>query len=239
MELHASIPSSSNTNELQTYVPAYCSDSEPELQEEEPTTKKRRQAGLDWIFDKKFQSVDEAKQFLRAEKTWSVKFTHTKEEGIKQYYRCNKVKLRGTQCAAQIYLLFESNSDAVFMYRTGCDHDHENIGNKSDYGISQETKDEINKLYALHVKPQSILKRLSEIENMKVPSKRQLNNYLSDHRRAIYGPSTISLGELEQWLINKSQIPEDDNEPYVVSFHTTYTRAKMRVFVLRSQQSLC
>lgn len=217
MEFDASIPTSSNIHQ-QSDVPIYCSDSETELQEE-PSTKRTRKDGLDWIFDRKFENFDEAQLFLRAEKTWTVKFTHTTEEGKKQYYRCNKVKCRGPQCAAQIYLLFESNSDAVFLYRTGSEHDHENIGTKSDYGISQEVKDEINKLYDLHLKPKAILSRLIEMKNIKVPTKKQLNNYLSDRRKVVYGPSTISLGELEQWLINKSQIPEGDNEPYVICYH--------------------
>lgn len=113
--------------------------------------------------------------------------------------RCNKVKYRGPQCAARIYLLFESNSNAVLLYRTSSDHGHEIIGTKNDYSITQETKDEINKLYALHLKPKAILARLSEINGVKVPSKKQLNNYLSDRCRVVYGLSTISLGELEQW----------------------------------------
>lgn len=211
-------PTSSNIQQ-QSDVPVYCSsDSEPESQEE-PCTKRTRKGGLDWIFVKKFVNFDEAQQFLRDEKIWTARFTHTTEEGKKQYYRCNKVKYRGPQCAAQIYLLFESNSDAVLLYRRSSDHDHEIIGTKNDYGITQETKDEINKLYALHLKPKAILARLSEINGIKVPSKKQLNNYLSDRRRVVYGPSTISLGELEQWLINKSEIPEDDNEPYVIYYY--------------------
>ncbi|KAH9644325.1 hypothetical protein HF086_003110 [Spodoptera exigua] len=153
---------SSSNIQQQSDVPVYCSDSEPESQEE-PCTKRTRKGGLDWIFVKKFVTFDEAQQFLRDEKIWTAKFTHTTEEGKKQYYRCNKVKYRGPQCAAQIYLLFESNSDAVLLYRTSSDHDHEIIGTKNDYGITQETKDEINKLYALHLKPKAILARLSEI----------------------------------------------------------------------------
>ena len=217
MEFDASIPTSSNIQQ-QSDVPMYSSDSEPEVQEE-PSIKRTRKGGLDWKLYKKYENFDEAQKFLQAEKTWTVKFTHMTEEGKKQYYRCNKVKYRGPQCAAQIYLLFESTSDAVFVYHSGTDHDHENIGTKNDYGISQKTKDQINKLYALHLKPKAILMRLSEMKNIKVPSKKQLNNYLSDRRRVIYGPSTISLGELEQWLINKSQIPEDNDEPYVINYY--------------------
>jgi hypothetical protein len=39
---------------------------------------------------------------VRAEKTWSISLTHITEEDKRKFYRCNKVKRRGPQCAAQI-----------------------------------------------------------------------------------------------------------------------------------------
>ena len=199
-------------------VPVYCSDESEE--EEQPLEKKKRSKGKEYIFVKKFTNADEAESFVQAENTWSVTVSHDTEEGNKKFYRCRKVKFRGPQCAASIYLLFEANSSEVLLYRTDSDHDHESIATaETRHGICQETKEEINKLFALHLKPKAILNSLKKIQGMKLPSKKQLNNYLSDRRRVVYGSPSISLGELQAWLIENSKIPFDEHEPYVIAYH--------------------
>jgi hypothetical protein len=107
---------------------------------------------------------------VRTEKTWSISLTHITEEDKRRFYRCNKVKRRGPQCAAQIYLLFEASSDAVFLYLVDSNHNHELFGTRCDYGINQEFKIEINKLFDLHLKPKAILNNLSKIEGITLPT---------------------------------------------------------------------
>lgn len=132
---------------------------------EQPLEKKKRLKGREYIFVKKFTNADEAESFVQAENTWSVKVSHDTEEGNKKFYRCRKVKFRGPQCAASIYLLFEANSSEVLLYRTDSDHDHESIAKaETRHGICQETKEEINKLFALHLKPKAILNNLKKLK---------------------------------------------------------------------------
>lgn len=77
---------------------------------------------------------------MNSEKTWSRTFTRMTEEGQKRFYRCNKVRKKGPQCAAALYLLFECGSDCVFVYRTEADHNHNDIGARDNYGINDQTK---------------------------------------------------------------------------------------------------
>lgn len=148
------------TSKSENEVPLYCSDEESEG-EGQPSKKKRGES-KNWIFVSKFSTVSSANEAVSAENTWAVRTTHDSMDGKKRFYRCNKVPRKGVQCAAEIYLLFEADTEAVLLYRTDCAHDHGSIKNNYGYGISNETKSEINKLYDLHLKPKSILECLKK-----------------------------------------------------------------------------
>lgn len=205
------------SNTINEDVPDYCS-SESEA-EQQPVSKKKRTKGKNYVFERTFANPKDAEKFLEDQNTWNVKVCHDTSEGTKKFYRCNQVKFRGPQCAASIYLHFVADSDEVVLYRTDADHDHQSIGNHINYGICPQTKEEINKLFALHLKPKAILNSLRKIPGITVPSKKQLYNYLTDHRRLVYGSPTISLGELQAWLVEHSQVPDDDHTPYVICYH--------------------
>lgn len=168
---------------------------------------------------RKFTTTNDAEKVVQAENTWSISTTHMTEDGKKRFYRCNKAKRKGIQCAAQVYLLFEVDSDAVLLFRTASDHNHDYIDNSSNHGICEDTKNEIKKLFELRLKPKEILENLSKMEGVKVPQKRQLYNYLSDLRRIKYGPPSIHLGELKKWILDHLNVPEDVNEPFVIAYH--------------------
>lgn len=211
------LPENSVFNE----VPVYNSDSDndrSDCKDKKVLAKKKRGENIKWVFVKKFNSIQEAEDTVRSENTWSILITRNTEEGKKRVYRCNKVKYRGVQCAAQIYLLFEADSEDVILFRTHADHNHDTIGVRSDYGITQQTKTEINKLLDLHLKPKSILHTLKNIPGLKLPTIKQLNNYLSDYRKFKYGSKAISLEELEKWLQNHIDVPEDIHQVFVMSY---------------------
>lgn len=90
------------------------------------------------------------------------------------------------------------------------------VGTRDNYGIRKKTKEEINKLFDLRLKPKAILSQLANIEGIVLPTKKQLYNYLSDHRTQKFGSS---LGELEQWIFKCTTIPEDGIEVFVISYH--------------------
>ncbi|CAF4947771.1 unnamed protein product [Pieris macdunnoughi] len=162
-------------------------------------TKKRRRQNKVWVFERKFITVRSAEEFIKNEKTWSIQKIHTTEEGVKRYYRCNKVKLRAEiQCSAAIYLLFDASCDDILLFRTETCHDHENSDCQSTRGINEATKKEIEKLFELRLKPKSIMKNLSKINGLVLPTKLQLNNYLK--------------------IIQNSEIPDDGHEVFVLAY---------------------
>ena len=77
--------------------------------------------------EKKFSGSKEALEYIDTEKTWSFHYKNTTADGNKSYYRCNKIKLRGHQCPAGIYLLYDCRNEDVFLFRALENHDHSNI----------------------------------------------------------------------------------------------------------------
>ncbi|KAL0821529.1 hypothetical protein ABMA28_004986 [Loxostege sticticalis] len=200
-------------------VPVYRSDSDEEEVGAEPSVPAKKSRHIkSWVLIKRC-SEQEAEEFVNDEKTWSRNYTRDSEEGQKRFYRCNKVKSKGPQCDCALYLLFVNDCEDVLIFKTTSEHNHDQIGTRSDYGISENVKREINKLFDLRLKPKAILEALNKIEGIKVPSKRQLNNYLYDRRREKYGRATIYLGELEKWIFDRTTIPDDENEVFVFSYY--------------------
>jgi hypothetical protein len=54
--------------------------------------KKRRKQGKIWLFEKKISNIKSAEESIKNEKLWSFHKYHCTEEGVKRYYRCNKVE---------------------------------------------------------------------------------------------------------------------------------------------------
>ena len=107
-----------------------------------------------WFLDKTFNTKIEAINQVSDEDTWSYSFTNETADGRKIYYRCNKVKKRGAQCPAVIHLLVDNRSEQVMLFRANEEHKH-------DHGLSKTrlldaAKQEIKKLFELHVKPKAI-----------------------------------------------------------------------------------
>lgn len=107
----------------------YSSDSEAESNyvhkyEAKPRMPKRKR---DWRLEKTFSSQAEALSYINEEQTWSFHYRNKTDDGNKYYYRCNKAKKYGKQCAQGIYLLYNRRDTSIELYRTETAHDHENI----------------------------------------------------------------------------------------------------------------
>ncbi|CAK1582220.1 unnamed protein product [Parnassius mnemosyne] len=196
-------------------VPVYRSESEEEEEGAGPSVQaKKNRRNKSWVLIKRCYNVQEAEKFVSNEKTWSRNYTRDSDEGQKRFYRCNKVKSKGPQCDCALYLLFVNDCNDILIFKTTSEHNHDQIGTRSEYGIPENVKREINKLFDLRLKPKAILEALNNMTGIKAPSKRQLNNYLYDRSREKFGRAAIYLGELEKWTI-----PDDENEVFVFSYH--------------------
>jgi len=203
-----------------TIVDNFQSDSESCVEDVASIQRKAKKRCRVWNFEKHFPNVEEAKAAINGEKCWSYAFANKTEEGMKVYYRCNRVKFRGKQCDAGIHLVHDSRSDEVNLFRANADHKHDN--NESKSILSVEAKELIKELFKLKAKPKRIREIFIERAITPIPSEIQLRNQLVHIRKEIYGPPTISLGELEHWLNLSSAIPESDDQAFVVNYQVIY-----------------
>ncbi|KAL0831843.1 hypothetical protein ABMA28_001373 [Loxostege sticticalis] len=211
-------------------VPLLQSDSDGEYSDQEQNIPmKKKRVYQSWVFVAKFDSASLAHKVLDQENIWSINYSNESEEGKKTYYRCNKVKKRGPQCSAKRYILYDSLSDAVLLYRTEDGHDHESK-ESTERGLSEVVKLKVNELLDLNLKPKAIMTALSQVEGLKLPKMSQLKNYLNDRRRALYG-------ELERWLPDNSALPENLHEAFVTAYEISEKEASFR-FVLSSKYLL-
>jgi hypothetical protein len=217
------------------FLPDYCSS---ESETEELVLKletRKKKVCKDWKRENEFTSSNEAEDFVKSEKVWSCFRSNRTEEGKKRFFRCNLVKFRGEQCSASVYLWYESTSGNVVLFRSGHGHDCNNI--KTRTTMTDAVKAEIGKLFTLKMKPKAILEHLSQ-ENLALPSKTQLNNHLASLRKSKYGANIISLGELNQWLEIHSDIPEDDNKAFIVSYEISFEDTEYFRYFISSKTML-
>ena len=74
---------------------------------------------------------DTAEESLEVLKTDYLSYSKKKEVEMAKHtkveYRCNQVKVRGTQCDSSIYLLYHDSSPEVSIYQTIANHTHDEI----------------------------------------------------------------------------------------------------------------
>jgi hypothetical protein len=202
------------------HVPQYSSEGETDTENESQQRKVEKVAKV-WIFQRKFDSASKAKEFVKEEKIWGFNYSNKTDEGKKDYYRCNLVKVKGIQCANSIHLLYDSSSDDVLMFQTAAIHTHDSVETKKERSIPENVQREIQTLFEHKLKPKAMREFLAK-NDFPVPSETQLRNYLAKLRTGKFGSAQISLGELEKWLKDHSQVPEDEDAAYIVSYFVTY-----------------
>lgn len=197
------------------------------LQKEKPgkTTASKQRVHVDYVFSKTFDTNADAIAAVKNEKIWSYYYRNDTKDGVRVTYRCNKVKFKGKQCGASIYLFYDSESSSVHLHRSNSEHTHDEHPNIPEQ-ISQEVQDDIKSMYLImKMKPKAIRFHLTK-KGMKVPTTNQLASFLSKLRKEKYGEEKKHFGELEKWLIENSTVPSDESEPFIVQHEISYDNVK-------------
>lgn len=139
-------------------------------------------------------------------------------EGVRVNYRCNQMKFRGKQCASGLYLLYDSKSLKVYLYRAESPHTHDDDENRDNVvvRISGDLEKEIRALFDQRTKPKSILYQLV-CKGFIPPKKSKLTAFLTKIRKETFGGEKLHFGTLQKWLNEDSKIPTDDSVPFIVS----------------------
>jgi hypothetical protein len=198
-------------------VPDYSSAEETVDGSGPPPSKKARTSNT-WIFFKKFAKEEEALAEIKTDDCWLRHYTRCNTmEGRKVFYRCKYAKARGEQCAIALFLLYESNNESVSVFKNDKNHNHSEIKNKAMQPIGEEVLKLIEKSVKERVKPKALKRKLTE-SGLEVPSNNQLRNVTIKIKQTLFGSQKISIGELEAFLTEKSEVPQDEDTAFIVGF---------------------
>ena len=187
------------------------------LQEDEPERlKKTRGANKPYDKVEDFAGFEPADTFVKDRINGKWTFLNSKDtsEGLKKFYKCSLV--RASECPVRLYILLHAASDQCSVYRTTAEVGHAHI-----IPEKQDTTELRNKVAELfhsgHKKPCAIKTQLRQLK-IKEPTVSQMSYWLKCLRTEIYGPSQIDLNYLKNWCIERSKVPDDEDEMFVAGF---------------------
>lgn len=176
---------------------------------------RKRGGWYEYIWENTFENRKKALAFVANENCWGIRRTTETLEGVKKYFRCNKVKARGEQCIASIYLLFDATSARVLLFRCKDKHNCELINNKAHIKLTTELQEAIESLCAQRKKPRKILQSLTQL-GKPTPNLNQINDVMAQwkQRSQTISISTISRSMLRKFLNEHTNVPLQDDELY-------------------------
>lgn len=99
------------------------------------------------------------------------------------------------------------------------------VQNNKKRGIDEGVKEMIRELYNFGVTgPMNIIYALRDkkVDKEKIPSRRQIYNFLYELKQELFGPATITYSELKNWCQNNlSNNLTNENDPYVVDYYVS------------------
>uniref|UniRef100_A0A914WUV5 MULE transposase domain-containing protein n=1 Tax=Plectus sambesii TaxID=2011161 RepID=A0A914WUV5_9BILA len=167
----------------------------------------------------KFSNANEADDFMKSEGGWTLKSRNETSEGRKDLYtwKFNRRQLNGVRpmarCMALVCLHYADDSLNVTLLSNGASRMHD--GMPVDRGLSAEQKEAVDDIFASGIQRPKLV--LNELRRRGIPEPKltRLKAYLAALRQKKYGSSRATFGELYQWCIERSKIPEDMDTPFV------------------------
>lgn len=169
-----------------------------------------------WLKAEEYLCPEDAEKAVSLQKVWKKASSKNTLDGVKVEYRCSEGQYRVNECPARLYLLYHNTSAKVSLFKTDSGHDNHTTEKKR--GISDEMKTFIRQKFEEGIqKPNAILAVIRQ-KNMPEIEKSKLNTYLKQLRLEKYGVATISGTEITEWCKAREQIPDHQDEPFVLKY---------------------
>ena len=104
-------------------------DTELSIQATSSNQRKKRAANRVFKIVSQHESAEEAIEIINNLQSYSTYRKFKSIEGERTEYRCNKVKLRGPQCASAYQIMYHSRNTSVTILKTVAEHTHDSITN--------------------------------------------------------------------------------------------------------------
>lgn len=169
---------------------------------------RKRKVMKEWKFVTTFTSESSALEMVEEEDTWAKKTKSNTIEGLKHYYRCNKVRKDQT-CEAELYVLYRNDSLDVDIYKTCKDHCH-----PAPHPLTIGAKAKIKENMTNGMKPKAIQLKLEKAGIYLTII--QIRNYMTRCKRSMFGNSGMTAGDLLEWCYANSIEPADPDKMYAL-----------------------
>lgn len=209
----------------------YVSAEEEDIENEVPRPKSRRIHRI-WLPETTFKTHAEATETVSKEGCWSKYFENKSKSNVTVTYRCNSVKFRGAQCEAGIRLVYPETSTVVELFRCTSPHTHDENSNIV-FRFRAEEQQLIRELVQKGTKRKAISTALV-MQGFLAPPQTKLQSFIKKVKAELNGGVQLHLGTLEQWLSETSVVPEDQTEPFILSYEINdedETAPKFKFFV--------
>lgn len=139
------------------------------------------------IYDLKATFPDEMSALVAVQQdfSWSKKQKIQTAHGVKQFFRCKKVKSRGKPCAAAAFLLYDGATENVKWFESQSEHDCDQSDNKVASKMTADVQKVVRDMFDGYKTCKPIAARLAEL-NLPVPTEYQINNELNKLRNEKY-----------------------------------------------------
>lgn len=154
----------------------------------------------------------------------------------KDVYRCAQVKFRSkVKCDSVVRLVYES--DELFtLEHNMLKHSCKNLDkkHKSKPVMSEKVVQEVEKLFIAKIrKPRKVLASLRAIKQRNPnfydtePSLNQIKYQIKKLKEKVYGKGEISMTQLESFLQDNSNVPDDDDDAFVIGYRIRYAETDL------------
>lgn len=175
-----------------------------------------------WEIEREFANEQELNAFMKKEKNWSALKTEHLVKGIKTTYRCNNVKRRGKQCSSGIFTL--KLPDRIRLYRKSADHTCDQSDNKVKAKVDETVRKYIVDQYELGNRPATIKHNLRKMKDtITQPTAQQVTHIINHSKKKLPSPH-VSIAEMEAFYNEHKDVPDDEDDPFVVNFECSAPR---------------
>lgn len=185
----------------------------------------------DWTRIHLFHNKAELDKFFKQEGCWSLRSSHGLAKGKKKKMRCNHIKRNAKrQCDRELYTIrcsdYESDGEElrkVEYYEVFCNnlaHNHDRLADKS-VRVAEYVKAKIIEAVENGKTPKQIAVKLradGSIKRKDQPTMRQIRNVVQNYSAQQTGKEKITMKQLQDLVQAKMNIPENDDEAFVLGF---------------------
>jgi len=137
-------------------------------------------------------------------------------EGCKIVYRGTAGRYRKNECSAGLYLLYHSDSTAVSLFETKCEHTNHVSDPKR--GLSANVKEFVREKFSEGIRKPNALLHIMRQKKMTQPPKMKLKSFLQHLRTEKYGSATVSASVIRDWCEARKEPPSDEDTAFVLDY---------------------